>query len=73
MSLSKKYDIPPEKIKMLIKDGWISCSAPSYEEIYYEYKKGIASGKSKPKAIQDAADKCNISDRVVYRVIHRFD
>lgn len=73
MTLSEKYGIPPEKIKLLIKDGWITCSAPKYEEVIYIYKRNIGEGKSKLQAISNTAEATKVSDRQVYRIIHKFD
>ena len=73
MSLSDKYGIPEEKIKLLIKDGWISCSVTKYEEVIYTYKKNLASGQSSREAICNTADDLKVSDRHVYRIIHKFD
>ena len=73
MSLSKKYGIPEDKIKLLIKDGWISCTATKYEEVIYIYKKNIGEGKGVEDAVSNAAEECKLSDRQVYRIIHKFD
>lgn len=73
MSLSEKYGIPQDKITMLIKDGWISCSAAKYEEVVYIYKKNLAEGKTKLEAISNTAEETRVSDRHVYRIIHKFD
>jgi len=73
MSLSDKYGIPEEKIKMLIKDGWLSCSLPKYEEVIYTYKQNLSKGLSNPDAISNTADSVKLSDRQVYRIIHKFE
>jgi hypothetical protein len=73
MSLADKYGIPEEKIKALIKDGWISCSATKYEEVIFIYKKCIAEGKPKLQAISNAAESANLKERQVYNIIHKFD
>lgn len=73
MSLSEKYGIPEEKIKLLIKDGWISCSVPKFEEVIYIYKKNIAAGQPALTAISNTAQDCKVSERHVYRIIHKFD
>lgn len=73
MSLADKYGIPEEKIKALIKDGWISCTATKYEEVIYIYKKSLAEGKPKLQAIANAAESTNLKERQVYNIIHKFD
>lgn len=73
MTLSEKYGIPEDKIKALIKDGWITCSATKYEEVIYLYKRNIGEGKTKLQAISNAAEAAKVSDRQVYRIIHKFD
>jgi hypothetical protein len=73
MSLSSKYGIPEEKIKALIKDGWISCTATKYEEVVFIYKRSISEGKPKLQAIADAAENTRLKERQVYNIIHRFD
>ena len=72
MTLSDKYGIPQEKIKMLIKDGWISCSAPTYEEIYVYYKAEMNKGVGSKQAAYNASVKEGISERHVYTIIHKF-
>ena len=73
MSLADKYGIPEEKIKLLIKDGWISCSVPKYEEVVYTYRKSLSEGKPRLQAIADAAEKAKLKERQVYNIIHLFD
>jgi predicted transcriptional regulator YheO len=73
MSLSDKYNIPQATIKAMIKDGWISCSVPQYEEIAYFYKKQIESGLSSSEAINRTAEVTSVSKRTVYRVVHKFE
>ncbi len=73
MSLADKYGIPEEKIKLLIKDGWINCSTAKYEEVVYIYKRNLDEGKTKLQAISNAAEQAKISDRTVYRILHKFD
>jgi hypothetical protein len=73
MSLSEKYGIPQEKIRALIKDGWITCSVTKYEEVIYIYKRNLTEGKTKLQAISNTAEAARVSDRQVYRIIHKFD
>lgn len=72
MKLSDKYGIPEEKIKMLIKDGWISCSAPAYEEIYIHYRSEVDKGVGSKQAAYNASVKAKVSERQVYYIIHKF-
>jgi hypothetical protein len=70
--LSEKYGIPEEKIKLLIKDGWISCSVPQYEEVIVYYKSEISKGVPARQAIVNTSEKTGMSDRNVYYIIHKF-
>lgn len=73
MSLAKKYNIPQEAVKRMINDGWLSCSTPSYEEIYSMYQKSMAvGGKSKTQIIHDICEEKHISERMFYYVINKF-
>lgn len=71
MSLSEKYNIPKETVVKMVNDGVISCSWPSYEHIYYVYKKH--KGVDKESAARKTAEEANVDIRQVYRVIHRFE
>ena len=73
MSLADKYGIPEDKIKLLIKDGWISCSVAKSEEVIYTYKQNLIKGLSNPDAVSNTADSVKLSDRQVYRIIHKFE
>jgi hypothetical protein len=73
MSLSKKYDIPEDKIKALIKDGWIVCTATRYEEIFKEYNLNISKGVPSTQAVHNASVKCCVNERWVWKVIKKFD
>jgi len=57
MTLSEKYGIPEEKIKLLIRDGWITCSAPGYEEIYIHYKSEVNKGVGSKQAVYNTSVK----------------
>lgn len=69
--LSKKYGISEGAVKALIKDGWITCNAAQYEEVYYFYKQHLTLGK--PEAIKRASITYNLSDRWVYEIIKKFE
>jgi hypothetical protein len=73
MSLSKKYGIPEDKIKALVKDGWINCNLTRDEQIVYTYRKAIQDGKPHKQAITDAAEIGRLQERQVYNIIHKFD
>lgn len=73
MSLSKKYNIPQESVNRMIKDGWISCSAPTYEKIYEDFVKTSSSSCKNVTAIyMEIADKHHVSEKTVRDVINRF-
>lgn len=73
MSLSKKYDIPQDKIQNLIKDGWISCSAPMYEKIYQDFQASMSVGnKTKTAIIYEVASRNNVDEKTVRNVILKF-
>lgn len=61
---AKKYDLKESSMKALIRDGWITCSIPTYEEIIIHYRQ---SG-----SMQKTADHFNCSKKHVYSVVHRF-
>lgn len=71
MSLGKKYGIPEETVKLLIKDGWLSCSVAKCEEVIIHYKKHISEGIPKPEAVHRVCDEINISKSYVYRLIKK--
>jgi len=59
----KKYDLTEVQMKALIKDGWISCSVPTYEAIIIHYRES--------KSMQKTADHFNCSKKHVYDIVHR--
>lgn len=71
MTLSEKYGIPDEKIKLMIKDGWISCSVPQYEEVIIFYKSEVSKGIGSKQAVHNTSVKAGLSERQVYNIIHR--
>ena len=60
--LSDKYNVPEETIKLMLKDGVISCSQPMYHEIVYHYKSS--------NSLQKTADQFNISKARVWQIVH---
>lgn len=73
MSLASKYGIPEEKIKALIRDGWIVCTATKYEEIFDEYKSNMERGVPSTQAVHNASVKCCVQERWVWKVIKKFN
>jgi len=63
--ICRKYNISDKAYKDLVKDGWISCSAPQYETIYVFYKKTCS--------YQKTCDEFNISKSVLHTIIHKFE
>ncbi len=70
--LSKKYDVPEDKLKNMMNDGVISCSWEGYEEVYYHYKELKKTQGTESAVIQTTVDK-NISRRMVYNIIAKFE
>lgn len=70
--LSEKYGIPEEKIKMLVKDGYINCSALQYEEIVYYYKSEVNKGVASTQAVYNTSEKFGYKERRVWEIIARF-
>lgn len=73
MSLSKKYDIPQDKIKNLIDDGWLSCSVPMYEKIYQDFQNSMnIGGKTQTAIFHEVAEKNNVSEKTVQKIVYKF-
>lgn len=73
MSLSKRYGIPEDAVKKMIKDGWITCSAPMYEKIYDDFVKSTScSYKSLTAVYNEVAEKNHVSEKTVRDVVHKF-
>lgn len=60
----KKYNISEVQMKAMIKDGWLTCSLPHYDEVIIHYKKS--------QSMQQTADHFGISKKHVYDIVHRF-
>jgi hypothetical protein len=71
--LSKKYGIPESTIKALIKDGWLSCSLPKYEEVYYHYKAEYLKTGFKTKAVQNTSITTGYSESMVFYIVSKFE
>lgn len=61
--LSDKYNVPEETIKMMLRDGVISCSVPFYEEVIFHYKNS--------QNLQKTADNFNITRARVWQIVHK--
>lgn len=73
MSLAKKYNVPQETVKKMIADGVISCSWPSYEQIYAMYQKSMSiGGKSKAEIIHEICEATKAKERTVYYALEKF-
>lgn len=73
MSLSKKYDIPADKVKKLIDDGWLSCSVPMYEKIYQDFVNTMAvGGKTQTVVFHEVAEKNKVSEKTVQKIVYKF-
>jgi hypothetical protein len=71
MSLSKKYDVPEEKITAMIKDGVIPWGVLRIEEIISRYKNHVSS-MPKCEAVKCTSDEIGVSKTYVYDVVKRF-
>ena len=71
MSLSEKYGISPDKIKAMIRDGWISCSVIQYEEILTFYNSEVSKGVEPIQAKHNTSVKFKITERWVHAIISR--
>lgn len=73
MSLSKKYNIEPEKIRNLINDGWLSCSVPMYEKIYQDFQNSMSvGGKTQTVVFHEVAEKNHVSEKTVQKIVYKF-
>jgi hypothetical protein len=71
--LSKKYGIPDSAVKALIKDGWLSCSVPQYEEVFNYYRSILnMNGGKKMDAVYKTASHTGLSENWVYKIVERF-
>ncbi len=59
--LSDKYGVPEKAIKNMIKDGVISCSWETYDEVVRMKKEG--------KSVDDIAAQINTSRRNIYLIL----
>lgn len=60
----KKYNINETQMKAMIKDGWLTCSLPHYDEVIIHYKSS--------QSMQKTADHFGISKAEVYKIVHRY-
>jgi hypothetical protein len=73
MRLSEKYGVSEAVIKAMIKDGWLSCSVPTYEEVIIHYREERKKGVPSRQAITNICEKSGLSERQIYNIIHKFD
>lgn len=73
MSISNKYNIPPETVTKMVKDGVISGLSPRNAEICEQYRTLIAKGgKSKAEIQRDLADQYETCDRNIRYIIEKY-
>lgn len=61
--LSQKYNIPQDTVKKMIKDGVISCSWYSYDQVFKLWNEG--------KTIPDIAVETHMSERNVRYILKK--
>jgi hypothetical protein len=61
------------ELSNLIQGGLISINVLMWYKIYKSYIFQISNGIKKTQAITDIADVFNVSERIVYRVIAKFE
>lgn len=59
--LSNKYNIPEETVSKMIKDGVISCSWSTYDEVTAMRKNG--------KSVDEIASTFGVSRRHIYNIL----
>lgn len=72
MSISNKYNIPPEAVNRMIKDGHLSCLTPRDEEICAMYTQLISKGVGKMEAYIQISEAKSVCERTVIRIIKRY-
>lgn len=60
----KKYNLNETQMKALIKDGWLTCSLPHYDEVVIHYKSS--------QSMQKTADHFSMAKSTVEYIINRF-
>lgn len=70
--LSNKYKVPEETLKLMVKDGVISCSWPGYDEIYLHYKRNLQNASSIHSAVVKTSAETNTPESTVYYIIHKY-
>lgn len=65
--ICNKYGLKEDQFKAMVKDGIISTTWPFYDEVVVHYKSKKILGNS--EAIKQTADKFNISESTVYRIV----
>ena len=70
MRIAEKYGIEETKIKMIIKDGHMSCSYQGiYDEVYYYYQSQVSKGVSVSQAVHNTHVQTRLSERRIYEII----
>jgi hypothetical protein len=59
----KKYNINETQMRAMIKDGWLTCSLPHYDEVIIHYKSS--------QSMQKTADHFGISKGEVHYIINK--
>jgi hypothetical protein len=72
MSISNKYNIPPETVAKMVRDGLISCLSPRDEKICAMYSQLTSKGVNKMEAYKQISDAENISERWVMSIIRKY-
>lgn len=77
MSLDKKYNIPEETFKKMVRDGVISCSVARHYEIYDYYQQYKRSAQGSCKSAMDiyysVAQEFRISEVMVRKIVYAID
>lgn len=72
MSFLKKYGLPEETIKNMVKDGVIPCLTMHHDEILTFYKKQIDSGLSVGEATHKTCDEMGVSYQWCQRLVRKY-
>lgn len=70
-AIGKKYGIPDDVVKAMVKDGVISCSSFNQHEMVHVYKTNLAQGMTEAEARRATSDTFNCTDTWVYIVVSK--
>lgn len=73
MSLSKKYGIEEDKIKQLIRDGWITCSAVKYDSVMSVFEAYRSKGLCISQAVANTAEDTKMGERMIWNIIKKYN